>query len=43
MTSEAGAGNLVLVSGVVECCHIWKSGGEPGCGDWEGSMGNIEQ
>ena len=38
------AGNLVLVSGVVECCHIWKSGGEPGepgCGDWGGEPGKY--
>ena len=44
MKTEVGAGNLVLVSGVVECCHIWKSGGEPGehgCGDWGGEHGKY--
>ena len=36
-----GAGNSVLVSGVVECCHIWKSGGAPGCGVWGGEHGKY--
>ena len=38
---DYGAGNSVLVSGVVECCHIWKSGGEPGCGVWGGEHGKY--
>ena len=45
MKTEVGAGNLVLVSGAKECCHIWKSGGEVALPvvTGEGSMRNIEQ